>query len=213
LHIFCGVAASSTYPLRQRVPHLTPRHPTPPLATPPPGMEYAESRSSYLRHILSSLQAGAIPLYQAGYPLAAFMAWQHQHVHVAQIVAGVLAHGVREEELPLLTELLWETLPMMQRTCSGSLLQGARARGRPLRLAGPLGSRRPRRSGAVTNAGGPEPCCVRPNSHGCLAPGAPLAPAPHRVQPEASGQGHPAGPTNGRRARGDAVRRSAWGGR
>jgi hypothetical protein len=105
---------------------LTDLAPAPLTRSRPPGMEYSESRFSYLRHILASLQATAVPLYHAGYPLAAFMAWQHQQLHVAQVVGGVLAQGVREEELPLLTELLWDALPMMQRTCSGNLLQGGR---------------------------------------------------------------------------------------
>jgi hypothetical protein len=40
------------------------------------------------------------------------------------MISGVLASGVREEELPLLTDLLWDALPLMQRTCSGNLMQG-----------------------------------------------------------------------------------------
>lgn len=45
---------------------------------------------------------------------------------MTQIVGGVLAAGAREEELPLLAELLWGALPLMSRTVSGNILQGAR---------------------------------------------------------------------------------------
>lgn len=58
----------------------TPSHPHLPYFLPYAGMEYAESRQSYLRHILVTLKAGAVGLYEAGYQLAAFMAWQQYQV-------------------------------------------------------------------------------------------------------------------------------------
>ncbi|KAI8464297.1 MAG: hypothetical protein J3K34DRAFT_120548 [Monoraphidium minutum] len=88
------------------------------------GMEYAESRMSYLRHVLASVKGGAAALHEAGFHLAAFVAWQQHMVPVAQIVSQTLSGGVREDELPLLTDLLWDALPLMTRTCSGNLMQG-----------------------------------------------------------------------------------------
>jgi hypothetical protein len=43
-------------------------------------MEYAESRTSHLRHVALSARAGAVALLEAGHPLAAFVAWQQHQV-------------------------------------------------------------------------------------------------------------------------------------
>jgi hypothetical protein len=43
-------------------------------------MEYAESRSSYLRHVILCVKGGAVALFEAGHHLAAFVAWQMYQV-------------------------------------------------------------------------------------------------------------------------------------
>lgn len=45
-------------------------------------MEYAESRAAYMHHILGGASAGPVALYESGYHLAAFMAWEHFQVCV-----------------------------------------------------------------------------------------------------------------------------------
>ena len=88
------------------------------------GMDYAESRAAYLRHLAAGAAAGPVALYDAGFKLAAFVAWQPFQVHVAQAVSGALGAGVREEELPALAALLWDALPLMARSTGAGVLQG-----------------------------------------------------------------------------------------
>lgn len=64
-------------------------------------------------------------------------------VHVSAIVGGVLAAGAREDELPLLADLLWAALPLMQRTVSANLLQGACGRAGGAAPVGGGGDARP----------------------------------------------------------------------
>lgn len=89
------------------------------------GLVYTEARKTYAEFIVRYASSTALVLYEAGYPLAAQMAWQHVEVHMAQLI-WTAEQEVTEDMLPLYVSLIWEMLPLLQGRTSSQNLQGAR---------------------------------------------------------------------------------------